>query len=231
MPTVDELIEMVARETGLDDGSGSQERADIVTALSRAYRRVCAETSRLIPDTADISAALSTTFAAIDAGLVEIDSVWRVSDDGDRLIPLDRYAPERLREMQDTDGGGTPTAYAVEHGNLLLDTYETTGTVSTIRVYFSARPAALVDGGTEASIAGIDPIYHEDLVGTLAVCYVLEGAEGEEQRAAYFRGLVYDPQTGSMTLFKRSLVREGGVNNVRGDDPTRYDTPAPRSAR
>jgi hypothetical protein len=227
MPTVNQLIEMVARETGLDDGSGSQDRSDILSAINRAYRRVCAEASRLVPGSADYTAALDTALSSIGSTLVTVDGVWR--EYGDRYIPLDRVSPERLMELRN-DGGGTPTSYCVLHGTLMLDAIEAEDT-STIHVRFSGRPTALVDGGSEASIAGIDPIYHEDLLGTLAVCYVLEGAEGEEQRAAYFRGLVFDPRDGTLPLFKRSLIREGGVVMPRDSSPTRWDTPDVRGAR
>lgn len=223
MSTVDELIEQICREGGLDDTTGSDERAIALSSLNRAYRRISAEAHRLIPATTTITAALDTVLSTAVPTLVTLDSVYRV--DGARLLPLERTTPERLLAMRNTDGG-TPGQYAVLHGTLMLDVVETVNP-STLSLNFSARPSALAEAGTEASIAGIDPVYHEDLLGVLALAYVLEGNEGEESRAAYYRGLADE----TLKLFKRSLIREGGLYNPRGSDSGRFDTPAPRSAR
>lgn len=223
MPTVDELVDQVCRETGLDETTGSTERAIALSQINRAYRRICAEANRLIPSTATVTAALSIVLSTDVPTLVTLDSVYRV--DGDRLLPLERTTPERLLAIRGV-GEGAPSMYAVLHGELLLDAVETSDP-STLSLRFTARPTALLFQGSEASILGIDPIYHEDLLGTLGVAYVLEGNEGEESRAAYYRGLADE----TLKLFKRSLVREGGLYNARGSDSGRFDTPAPRSAR
>lgn len=223
MATVNQLVEQVARETGLDDSSGSDERAIVVSSLSRAYRRIVGiEAKRTLPGTHDETAALDIDLSAEVPSLVTVDSVHRI--DGSRLIPLDRTTPERLLEMRGSSG--TPTAYAVVADQLMLDAVEDDNP-STLRLYYTSRPSELVDGGTEASIDGIDPVYHEDLLGNLAAAYILEGYEGEEERAAGFR--MRADQT--LSQFKRDQIRRGGVYEPRGDDVGRFDTPGPRGAR
>jgi hypothetical protein len=223
MATPSELVALVCRETGLDDTVSSDERAIALSSVNRAYRRIAGiEVKQVVPSSADVAAALDIDLSAAVPSLVTLDSVYRV--DGSRTLPLDRTSPERLLEMR--GGSGTPTAYAVNGRTLMLNAVEDDAP-GTLRLRFTARPGALSESDNETAIAGIDPVYHEDLLGTLAVAYVLEGYEGEEERAAYFRNQAQE----TLRLFKLDQVRRGGVYNPRGDDPTRFDTPGVRRAR
>lgn len=220
MATVNEIISQVASETGL---STTGDATVLITNVNRAYRRINAEAKRLIPSSTTVTAALDITLLTAAPTLATLDSVWRISGTDD--IPLERVTPERLYDMR-VGADGYPTSYAVIHGTLALDAIEASSP-STLRLRYTARPTALVAGGAESTIVGIDPIYHEDLLGTLASVYILEGYEGVEERAAYYRRLYKD----TLTLFKDSLIREGGVYNVRGDDTGRWSTADVASAR
>ena len=224
MPDVADLLELICRESGLSDSSADQ--AIALGALNRSYRRVNAEVKRRIPSSANVTAALDIDLSVSVPTLASLDSVFRV--DGDRLLEMERTTPEVLLSMRDADGDGTPSYYAVLSGTLLLNAIETTGTVSTIQLRFTAKPTALTAASAEADIVGVSPLYHEDLLGTMSVCYVLEGTEGEEERASYYRQLLAE----TMRLFKKDANREGGAANQRLDDiHGRWSTPSPRSAR
>lgn len=224
MPDVADLLELICRESGLSDSSADQ--AIALGALNRSYRRVNAEVKRRIPSTATVTAALDITLSSSVPTLASLDSVFRV--EGDRLVELERTSPERLLQLRTSTGDGTPSHYAVLSGTLMLDAIETTGSVSDIQLRFTAKPAALTAVSLEAAIVGVSPLYHEDLLGTMSVCYVLEGTEGEEERASYYRQLLLE----TMRLFKKDANREGGVAGQRLDDIYgRWSTKSPGSAR
>lgn len=224
MPSVDELIEQVCRETGLDDTSGTEERALALSSLNRARRRLLAELDQKVETAQSFEVtpvAVDVSLSANAPTLLRVNRVARVSDD--REVLLDHLSPDRLRELRAETAEGVPSAYAVEGDMLLLDGFDSS---TVLRVGYTGTATAMAEGGAEASI-DIMPIYHEDLLATLAVVYVLEGYEGEEERAATFRRNAQD----ALFLYKKEMVRRGGERLARVDDIGRWDTPGLGSAR
>ncbi len=200
MPTVNELRSQIADETGL---STTADTSVIDRALNRALRRICAETDCLkatgtiAGDGSSVSVSLSSL-----TGLSSIDSVFVLNSSGVySSLPLVSH---------DAVLGARPASsasmYAYEGGSLLLD--GPVASTDSLYVRYVKAPTALAAGGAESTITanGIDVLFHEDLLANLAVVQILEGYEGDEQRAAYYRGLAAE----AMLLFKNYLTSRAG---------------------
>jgi hypothetical protein len=213
---VSDLIAMVGAETSLNVDSGNAERIQVLSALNRSYRKIardfqCVKGKLDIANSGAVTLKVSdhvpTSYPGTDAGndVLGVDFVG-VSDTGDTYpdIFLERRPIHQLLAAQ-SGADGKPTVYAMQNGIIHLNSASSSG--ETIHVWAFLNPTALVDGSAETDIQGIPPSYHEDLLGTLATAYLLEGYEGQEQRASYYRNLYKE----SAEDFRQHLRREGGT--------------------
>lgn len=234
MATVTQLVDHVCRETGLDADSGSDDRIQALRCINRSVRRISIEVPQDFYTASEAnltpSASGNVNLATGAPGMLRITEVYAYETGDDARVPLDRITVEEMMELRGaTAASGTPTCYAADGRILYLDAFTSTTGVYIRYESDQLYTAQLAEGGAEASIP-VHPAWHEELVGTLACCYALEGYEGQEDRAAYYRQLVYEPRNGTMTLYKREIVRNGGKHMPRFGGPN-WSTPAPSEAR
>jgi hypothetical protein len=223
VPDVSDLITQISEDTGLED-SGT-EAAQIVRALNRAYRRIVTEfaCNKYALAIAGDGTTTSWVLGSQDPDIIGIDTVHLYDGTTYTLLP-------QLRKESVGQQGGNPMGYVVEQSGssftLWVDRAVPDGYSLQIR-YFQ-RPAELTSASLEADILGIDAVFHEDLLATLATAYILEGAEGEEERASYYRQLHAETKQ----VFVNFLVERGGFNlpNDRAFAP-HFTTPAPLEGR
>jgi hypothetical protein len=220
MPTVSELITQVADETGLD---ATADQATILRSLNRSYRRICQEAAclqgtpgSLAGDGSSVDISLSTL-----SNLLSVDAVYLLS--GGVYTPLPRVTADTIMQARTSPEA---SMYAYDGGSLLVD--GPVATTDSLYVRWTAAPSALTAVTTEAGILGVNFSFHEDLLAGLAMTHILEGEEGEEERAAYYRGLAME----AMVRFKRHLVDRGGdeMPNSRYG-AAHFHTPPPLGSR
>jgi hypothetical protein len=204
MPTVNELRSQIADETGL---STSADTAVLDRALNRAMRRIVSETDCLKGTPAAIAGDGSTVDVSLSTltGLRSLESVYLRSGASGSYA----YSPLGQAPIHAVIGARTragASMYAWEGDTLLLD--GPAGTSEHIYIRWSMNPTALAAGGAESTVTanGLPIEFHEDLLAGLAMTHILEGYEGNEQRAAYYRQLAVE----AMARFKRYLVDRGG---------------------
>ena len=223
MSTVTEIIDQVCRHSGIDSATGTDDRNEAIRAVNRAYKRIFAEArpNKL----SQVITVLSATTSLTVTGIGSIVRVWRV-EDGIELDAVSLAEIQRRLATQTSLTSGKATAYSYDPVTdlFIVDAYSSSDGVQFGMVY-TGSPAALVEGGDETTIL-IDPLFHEDLLGALGTCYILEGYEGQEERAAYYRSLVRE----TMQLYRESLWRNRG-ERVASDHGGRWPTAAPASAR
>lgn len=210
MATVNELVAQVAAATSM---SATTDAATIVLALNRSLRRISLEFETL-KSTASVTPAVGatsvTTVSIAATNPYQINSVYMVLNGVyTELIPVS------MSELLERRPQARPTAYAWEGGTTLeLDgAWPAGGYTMTAR--YTGRVTAIAAGGAESTISGVDPMFHEDLLGALATCLILEELEGEEERAAYHRNLYRETaQVFRKFLFDRS--GEGAPNGRAG---------------
>lgn len=212
MSTVSELIDQVCRHAGVDSSTGTDDRYEAIRCVDRAHRRVLAEAhgNKLTSTATILSGASSVLFTAIS-----IDRVYRAEDG----IELDAVPAGEIQRRL-VSAPSSVTAYTFDPLTGVLQVDAVAGSAGTdLLVAYSGRPAALVEGGAESTIL-IDPLFHEDLIGVLGTVYMLEGVEGQEERAAIHRRNAGD----TLQLYKESLVRARG-ERVASDHAGRWITP------
>lgn len=226
MPTVNDLRSQIADETGL---STTADTAALDRALNRALRRIVGETdclkgtpTAITGDGTSVDVSLATL-----TGLRAIDSVYLRTGSSSSYT----YTPLPHAPVSEVMSGRTASAasmYAWEGDSLLLD--GPVGTSDALYLRWSKNVTALAAGGSEASITanGIPVEFHEDLLAGYAMVHILEGYEGDEQRAAYYRQLA----TEAMARFKQYLIHRGGdelPNSRHG--ASHFHTPSPLEIR
>lgn len=211
----------VANETGL---SATSDLTVIVSALNRALRRIlsqtyCYRTSGSITGAGSADVSLATL-----TGLLKIQSVQRVDSSG-YYGDLHHASVE---EVLNSRPQSVPTMYAYDGGTLYLD--GTLATNESVFVRFVKGATALANGGAESTITvqGIPAEFHEDLLATLAVALLMEGYEGDEQRAAYYRSLATDTLE-RFKVFLRERRGDNGMNSRAG--ASHFHTPNPLELR
>jgi len=229
---VADSVNLICSETGLDDNTGTEDRIKALACYNRAYRRIALETRCIkafgrhplagfvelsLNDFASFgpSEVLSDASGAFGDRFLAADFVWFANPQADDIwhpggetlvrLPMDRLITARTTEISLQP----PTSYALESSRLHLDAAPNgTGTDQTyIVIYGSMGAPTLVEASLENAVVGINTMYHEDLICTLAACYVLEGYEGQEDRATYYRNL----HANTLQMFKNDLIREGGI--------------------
>jgi hypothetical protein len=242
MDIVDQ-IDLICSETGLDDTSQSQDRVKALACWNRAYRRVTLETKCIktygkyifttpgqvelkladfgaTETLTDASAEFSGRFMAADyLWLLPAESADRWHPGGNPLVsaPLDRVLASRGSSASD----GPPSYYTIRSGRLHLDSAPSVADGSGILIYGALSAPTLDETNVEDDVLGVNPVYHEDLICALASCYALEGYEGQEQRASYYRSLHKE----TMRMFKDDQIREASLR-LPNDGIRTWDTPS-----
>jgi hypothetical protein len=225
MPSVTELISQVADETGLHP---TDDQSVILRALNRALRRIVSETGcvKVTGTIAGDDASLAVSLASL-TGLLKLDSV-HLTDQSGRTGRLVRVTHPVVLDARPQSRA---SLYAFEGGSLLLD--GPVGVGNSLLVRHTQLPPPLTTEWAddfEAVIvaAGIPVVFQEDLLGQLAMVHILEGYEGDEERAAYYRQLTGD----AMRRFRRYLLERGGdeMPNARFD-ASHFHTPRPMGSR
>lgn len=227
MPTVNELRSQIADETGLDTTANT---AVLDRALNRALRRIVAETDCLKGTPTAIAGDGSTVDVSLATltNISSIDSVYIRSGASSSYVytPLFHAPVSAVQEARTQSVAGQ---YAWEGGStIMLD--GPVGSADSLFIRWTPAPTALAAGGAESTITanGIPVLFHEDLLAGLAMVQILEGYEGDEQRAAYYRALAMD----SLQRFKHHLLDRGGdeMPNSRAG-ASHFHTPSPLDIR
>ncbi len=212
---VSDLIAMVGAETSLNVDSGNAEWTQVLSALNRSYRKIARDfqcvKSRITITNTDAPTVLIADH--VPSGYAGSDNAWSILGvDFVGVSDLTESYPDAFLERRQfqqvlaaqSGADSKPKVYALQNGILTFDASPSAG--CSIHIWAFVNPTALADGGGEALIEGIPPSFHEDLLGTLATAYLLEGYEGQEQRAAYYRNLFKE----TAEDFRQYLRREGG---------------------
>jgi hypothetical protein len=220
MPTVTQLISQIADETGL---SSTVQEAVILRALNRALRRIHAEHVAIGAEpyvTTYVPAAtrvysLSPTLSRIRVFLLVDSSTGNAVRE---IMPLSYADVKSLAASQ-------LEHYAVRGNNIFFDGPVTDGLEG--KLFYDAVPAPLNAGTAEAGIE-VPVLFHEDLLAVIAMTYILEGYEGDEERAAYYRQLAGE----AMHRYKAYMRTRTGPNmpNWRHGAP-HFHTPRPLGSR
>jgi hypothetical protein len=225
MPTVNELGGLVANATGLSASTSSSEYTLILSALNRAVRRVIADTGCLKATPGSISGDAST----VDVSLATLTNLQ--SMDSVHVLSSGVYSPlyqAPVSEVINARTASRASMYAYEGSSLLLD--GPVGVGNSLYVRYTPTHTALATGGAESTVTatGVPVLFQEDLLVELAVTFILEGFESDEQRAAYHRNLANE----ALSRFKKFLVDRGGdeLPNSRHGAP-HFHTPSPLEIR
>jgi hypothetical protein len=180
------------------------------------------------PDIALSGFTIADTVAASGAAFSSVDYAWYRASGQTTYAPgatrLKHVSLDRIVTAREASGTAAPIGYCVSNGTFRLDSAPNDGTA--VSIYGIVRAPAFAEGNPETYLLGIDPLYHEDLVVALALCYALEGYEGQEERASYYRRLHAE----TLALFKQNLIRNGGLQLPNdGLDP--WSTPTPLRVR
>ena len=94
-------------------------------------------------------------------------------------------------------------------------------------VFYDPAPEPLVAGGSESSISIPIP-FHEDALGQQALVYILEGYEGDEQRASIYRNNAQS----SIRDLQAWMIRRSGLEAPNGRyGAAHFHTPPPLEIR
>lgn len=219
---VDDLTQGVCEDAGVSTATSSADFVKALACVNRAFRKIAGDTKCIkellvvtldgdlsyklspnatdYPSANDLSDDFSSRFLSLDT--VGIGTTGSSVSAPDFL--LDRKPARDVIARQKQNATGTPSVYSCEGGILLLDGCPASG--YDLYLYASLNAPTLTESSVSADILGIDESYHEEVLGRLATCILLEGWEGEEERAAYHRRLFND----DYAEFKRHLFREGG---------------------
>lgn len=220
MSTVTELVDQICRHTGIDSTTGTADRTEALRALNRAHRRVLIEAhSNRLSTTATIDEDASSETLS---GISVIHRAYR-NEDGVELDSVTLGEIQRRLVDEPTEA----TAYYFDPLTQVLRIDAVAGSEGIVVLLdYSGRPSTLGEGGAESTIL-VDPMFHEDLLGEMGACYVLEGYEGQEERAAYYRGR----NTETMQLYKEHVAFRSRSDRVPSDHGGRWLTPDVSSSR
>jgi len=112
---------------------------DFITLAEARFNRVLRTPDMETAGT--VSASSEST--ALPSGFLEMRSAWR-EDSPD--APLDYFPPSHLRTMRAAAQSGTPTAYTIVGGNIILA--PTPAATETIGLYYYTKVVALSDSAT-----------------------------------------------------------------------------------
>lgn len=226
---VDESVDLICLDTGISATPASDDREKALACYNRAYRRIVLETRCIkafgrhalaslvelsLNDFAsfgpgeslsDATATFSDRFFGADHvwyAAPEAADIWHPGRETLKRLPLDKVIFNRSASISTQP----PTCYALQSHRLHLDSAPDSDG-SYVVIYGSMAAPTLTEASVEDDVVGISPMYHEDLICALAICYVLEGYEGQEERARYYRTLYRE----TMDLFKDDQIRQGGV--------------------
>ena len=203
MPTVNDLISQIADESGLD---ATLDQSAIVRALNRAQRSICSRVPMLTVTTNSTTAGDGTTdFFSTGSSIERIHAVLLCANGNHATGPFTELVQGNPGDIALGKQTTPPTHYWM-YGSSQFRTNGPVPVGQSLVVHYDPVPAALVAGGTEASIS-IPIAFHEDALAQVALTYILEGYEGDEQRAAYFRGLSSE----AFERLKRWAFERGGV--------------------
>lgn len=222
MPTVAELAQTIADDSGLDY---TLDQAVILRALNRAQRSICSRIPSLT-GTANTTTAgdgvndffPATTYERIHNVLVCDSANYATGP----FVELIHANPGDIAMSKPSN---PPTHYQMFGPQLRLNGPVPVG--QSLVVYYDPYPTTLTIATTEAAI-NIPVSFHEDALMALALAYILEGYEGDEQRASYYRNLA----TEAIQRLIAWSVRRGGVEapNARFG-AAHFETPSPLEIR
>lgn len=239
------LVDQVCADAGIDATAGTTDRAQALSCLNRALKRVAIDTGgfrdiarftvtsrdynlittpQLQATTVDADASSNFSQVLNSIDWIGVSDSTGVTEFSSRL---QRVSPERLLNLRPplASSSSSPQFYAVNWPVLMLDAVPSGG--ANLVVGYQRDPATLTDASSSYP-QEIPSLFHEDLLGKLAVVILLEGYEGREQDAAYHRQLYAE----SLDRYMRWRVKNGGIDSP--DDGTALDawsTPSGVSVR
>jgi hypothetical protein len=216
---VTQLVERICANVGLDDTYPSDDRTQAVFALNDAYSEIasgtgCIKRGIALSTNGDVDLNLTewTHYTGVDHSaddadfptILDVDGVGVVS--GANTSPLMRASYLGVVSNRSTASTGNPSRYCYHGGTLSLDA----SAADTSLVLFCSIDAPIIYDGisTGNSFIGLPNVWVMRLLVPLATAMILEGYEGDEQRAAGFRAR-FDHQ---MALFNLHRAREGGLS-------------------
>lgn len=233
MPDVDDTITSLCEDAGVNSTTASADRVKALSCWNRAYKQIVSR-YRPIKRAATLTLTASTDLDLILSGYsgysgqdftasvhARFSGLDGVQISGGAFIDQDSYM--RVVGSRSTGASGDPVCYAYQSGTLHLNS-ASASTVLIAYTYLSA--ATLTESSVEADIDGIDPSWQEQLLLPLATAILLEGWEGEEQRAAHFRNLADRAEAD----YAKEQVRSRGLNLVQYPLQS-FASPAPLSNR
>jgi hypothetical protein len=232
MPTVANMVDSICSDAGVSGVTDSTDRIKALSCLNRAYSQVtnryrCIKRVATLTLTASTQTDLVISSVAGYSGTDFTDSAPTRFAGIDGVFTATGELPQdsllRVYKSRLGASSGEPTVYAYSTGVIHLDK-ASSSTVLTVVCYSYA--ATLIDGSVEAEMDGVTPGWQEALLIPLATAILLEGYEGEEERASYAR-VEADKQ---LALFAREQTRSGGLEGIRSS-VSDLTTPAPLAGR
>lgn len=223
MATVAELVQLVCDESGLDSAANSEDRLFALARLNAVYGRLVADLE--FDDEVTIAASAAGADVDVSSSLVEVSHLaWRDAADAQtvltRVSSSDLFALRSASQGTVASGSEVPTAYTFSYPNVML--HPTPGAAGELVAFGVVAAPTLVEGAPasaaqEATPSLIPVTFHESVLARGTLVRVLEGYEGQEERAAYHRRLLEgdDGRSGEMMKLREWRRRSGGRASAR----------------
>lgn len=222
MPTVAELAQTIADDSGLDY---TLDQAVILRALNRAQRSICSRIPMLTSTTNSTTAGDGTTDFFSIASYERIHNVLLCDSANFATGPFVEIVQGNPGDIALGRPASPPTHFYLYGQQLRLNGPIPVG--QSMVINYDPAPVTLTIATASADI-NVPVAFHEDALMTLALAYILEGYEGDEQRASYYRQLAND----AIQRLIAWAVRRGGVEapNARFG-AAHFETPDPLEIR
>jgi len=218
MPTPAALVTELCEDAGISDASGSDDRVKAMKCLNRAASEITSH-FRTIKGSGTLTAgSTSYTLASSVTRAVGLDALLVAG----RSTPLPRSSYIRVRALQNAGNTGDPTVYAFEDGTVYTDSAGSSALTALCYLSWSD----VNESSAESAISGIPVDWHRRLLLPLATAILLEGWEGEEERAAVKRRVAAE----AWAQFGFEQARKGGLDLAQYAIAD-FSTPTPLSGR